>query len=331
MDFYEITKNAPPSFNLDFQRMSNVVADMMTRGTVTRASVKWGQDRNGIFRQVANNRPLIDVQNGAPAYLAEPSGTNLVADGEEPTSGDVTVTTNTYTISFFGAGQVVLSGVHSDTLNGTETEFTAVTVALSAGTLNYALSGDVRFLQIEQYPVRTSFMNTTRSEDAMTVTSATPVIGQQRGAMFVDASWLALWTESTHPTGLKLGVNSVGNRGIVLGVNSSGLRLNTRNAAGSSGINSSYTIGSRIKGYATFDYDGQDPNTTVTDGGQLWVNGSLIGSFDVRVPNTGESLDLISYRGSTSTVVGLAPARFNQTALWNDIPDIDGEEITTIM
>jgi hypothetical protein len=84
------------------------------------------------------------------AGLIEKVRTNLVLNSATLATQDVTVTANAHTVSFFGTGSIVVSGVASGTLVGTgvgdrvELIFTA-----TAGTLNLTVSGTVTNAQLE--------------------------------------------------------------------------------------------------------------------------------------------------------------------------------------
>jgi len=68
-----------------------------------------------------------------------------------------TVTAVAHTISFYGTGSVVLSGVHSATVNGTGTNvLTSLTFTPSAGSLTMTVSGTVTDGQLETGTVATS-------------------------------------------------------------------------------------------------------------------------------------------------------------------------------
>jgi hypothetical protein len=84
------------------------------------------------------------------AGLIEKVRENLVLNSATLATQDVTVTANEHTVSFFGTGSIVVSGVASGTLVGTgvgdrvELIFTA-----TAGTLNLTVSGTVTNAQLE--------------------------------------------------------------------------------------------------------------------------------------------------------------------------------------
>jgi hypothetical protein len=84
------------------------------------------------------------------AGLIESVRTNLLLNSATLATQNVTVTANAHTVSFFGTGSIVVSGVASGTLVGTgvgdrvELIFTA-----TAGTLNLTVSGTVTNAQLE--------------------------------------------------------------------------------------------------------------------------------------------------------------------------------------
>lgn len=88
----------------------------------------------------------------------EESRTRLNTVAAAPTvAEDVTVTAVAHTISFYGTGEVVLSGAAAQTLTGTgDDERVELTLTPTAGTLTLTPSGDVVDLQLEVGSVATS-------------------------------------------------------------------------------------------------------------------------------------------------------------------------------
>jgi hypothetical protein len=129
--------------------------------------------------------------------LIEGACTNLLLNTATPANQDVTVTAQSYTISFYGSGSVTLSGAYSTTLTGsvllgvrTEHTFTP-----SAGTLSIAFSGTVTYPQIETGDHATSYVVSTgtagtRSKDNAYFDGAqlTNWFSQTTGTFYVEFS-----------------------------------------------------------------------------------------------------------------------------------------------
>ncbi len=158
--------------------------------TFARASAAWYWGPNGTLVEADVNEPRFEYDPATKAFLGllcEPARTNLILGSDDPDTQDVTTSAANYAVSFFGTGDVVLSGTASATLNGTgANERTSEVVTASAGTLTVTITGDVRYLNVEQGPYPSSPIITagspvTRSADTATVSLTAPWYTAQEG------------------------------------------------------------------------------------------------------------------------------------------------------
>lgn len=174
------TERVLPRLALDF-----TTATLDPRVTFTRSgNTATVINSSGVIVGVNADIPRFDynpttlVCNG---LLIEESRTNVLLnsliDGTSLATQSVVVTAAARTLSFYGTGQIVLSGAHSATVTGTGAYPTRTTYTFtpSAATLTLTVSGTVQFAQLELGSFATSFIPTTasqvtRSADVATMT-----------------------------------------------------------------------------------------------------------------------------------------------------------------
>jgi hypothetical protein len=141
--------------------------------TVVRATTATRVNASGLIETSALNVPRLDYTNSScPSILVEPQRTNLVFPSATATTQSRTVTATAHTLSFYGTGIVVLSGVAIATLSGTgANDRVTLTFTPTAGTLILTIVGSVINWQLEAGANATSYIPTTTA----TVTRNTDV------------------------------------------------------------------------------------------------------------------------------------------------------------
>ena len=124
---------------------------------------KWVINAAGTLTEVPANTLAFDYSSGRRRLVPEGAATNLFIGSDAPTAAkNITVTAQSYTVSFWGTGSVVLSGVASGTLAGTgASNRVSLTVTATAGTLTVTPSGGVLRIQVEARSIATSYIPTT--------------------------------------------------------------------------------------------------------------------------------------------------------------------------
>jgi hypothetical protein len=151
----------------------------------------------GIVRS-AINEPRFDHATTAPnaclGLLIEESRTNLVFPSDTLTTQTRTVTAVAHTLSFYGTGTVVLSGVATATVTGTGAFPTRTTLTFTptAGSLIMTVTGSVTQAQLEAGSLATSYIPTTsasvvRSRDICDITSIASFYGNGVGTILVSS------------------------------------------------------------------------------------------------------------------------------------------------
>lgn len=182
----------PPAFQLFAPNLA-----LPSGATLARASSGWRLTPAGVLAEITSENPRFDYceNGGLLGVLVEPAATRLNTVCAAPSGAQtVTTTAQTYIVSFYGAGTVVLSGTHAATLTGSGVfpARTNYTFAATAGTLTLTCSGDVQYLQVVAGSVASSPIlgeGSTPARAAETITA--PLSGihfnTAEGAVFVDA------------------------------------------------------------------------------------------------------------------------------------------------
>jgi hypothetical protein len=163
------TERVLPRLALDF-----TTAALDPRITFTRSGdTATVTNSSGVIVAINADLPRFDYNPTTLAplgLLIEESRTNVLLnsliDGTSLTTQSVVVTAAARTLSFYGTGQIVLSGAASATVTGTGAypARTVLTFTPSAGTLTLTVTGTVQFAQLELGSFATSFIPTAASQ-----------------------------------------------------------------------------------------------------------------------------------------------------------------------
>lgn len=196
------TERVLPRMALDF-----TTASLDPRVTFTRATSASNPatyiNSSGVITAAANNQPRFDFDPTTlvcKGLLIEESRTNALLNSDTLSTQSVTVTATARTLSFYGTGQIVLSGAHSATIAGTGTYPTRTTFTFTpaAGTLTLTVTGTVQFAQLESGTFATSFIPTAGA--ALTRNADTAVMTGTNFSDWFNASEGALVVEQTYST-----------------------------------------------------------------------------------------------------------------------------------
>ena len=166
-----------PYVELDFTRMAFDSRVVFTRNT---SASRFKPD--GTIEVVAANVPRIDHDPSTGEVLGlliEAGSMNLLLNSASLSTQTVTTTATTYTLSFYGAGSVTLSGSYAGTLSsaGTWPARATLTFTAAAGSLVVTVSGSVQYAQLEPGGIASSWIQTTtaatsRGNDIARITNA---------------------------------------------------------------------------------------------------------------------------------------------------------------
>jgi hypothetical protein len=161
--------------------------------TWTRASNGTRTNSSGTIETMANNVPRLDYSFGScPGVWVEGQRTNLVFPSDTATTQTRAVTSTAHTLSFYGTGSVVLSGVAIATLSGTgANNRVTLTFTPTSGNLILTVTGTVTNWQLEAGAyastlIPTTTASATRLQDTNVISGISSLIGQTQGVVFFD-------------------------------------------------------------------------------------------------------------------------------------------------
>jgi hypothetical protein len=170
------------SLDLQFAADKTLTARKGPTPTFTRASTATFVGSDGLIQSSALNTARFDhdpVTLACKGLLIEEARTNLVFPSETLTTQTRTVTATAHTLSFYGTGTVVLSGVAIATVTGTGAYPTRTTLTFTptAGSLILTVTGSVTQAQLEAGSFATSYIPTVassvvRSADVCSITGS---------------------------------------------------------------------------------------------------------------------------------------------------------------
>jgi hypothetical protein len=139
------------------------------------------------------NVPRLDYSfSSCPMAIMETQRTNLVFPSATATTQTRAVTSTPHTLSFYGTGTVVLSGVAIATLSGTgANNRVSLTFTPSSGNLILTVTGTVTNWQLEAGAfastlIPTTTATTTRLMDGCFTSGISSLIGQSEGTIFTE-------------------------------------------------------------------------------------------------------------------------------------------------
>lgn len=242
------TERVLPRLALDF-----TTASLDARVTVTRSlNTATRTNASGILEIVNANLPRFDYDPSTLAckgLLIEEARTNLLLnsliDGTNLSTQSVTLSAVAYTLSFYGAGSVAISGGHSATVAGTGNypNRRTYTFTPSAGSTTFTVSGDVKYAQLEAGAFATSYIPTTttsltRNADvvSMTGTNFSSWFNASEGAF---AAWFSSFSSAPGILGDQTAASAV--------LYSSSLDAKTFNGASGLTANGTFTLNAPAK------------------------------------------------------------------------------------
>lgn len=173
------------------------------RCTFTRASAAWRTNSFGVLEAVPSGAPVFDYD---PATLQcmglriWEARTNLLLNSAALATQNVTVTAVPHTLSFYGTGTVVLSGVAAATVVGAGAYPTRTTMTFTptAGTLTLTVTGSVTFANLEIGATASPYIDTagaqaTRAADSCLITTLSPWFNAAEGTIVCEFTQNPTW------------------------------------------------------------------------------------------------------------------------------------------
>lgn len=200
----------------DFTTLSST-STMPTGGSISRAGNAYYFDNTGTLQTAATNVARFDNSwNGsawvAKGLLVEGARTNVFLNSASPATQAITVTAQSYTLSFYGTGTITLSGASTaGPLVGTgANNRVTLTFTPSAGSLTLTLSGTITYPQLEAGSFASSYIvsggsATTRNAETFSLTGYANrlveayYIDEETGANYSGNSALSTGTVTISP------------------------------------------------------------------------------------------------------------------------------------
>jgi hypothetical protein len=248
----------------------NANSKLTNGGTPT----KWVRNSSGVWTSGTDLRTAYSSSSAALGLYSETAATNLFVSPRAPATQGVSVTAQAYTLSFDGTGTITLSGASTaGPLVGTgANDRVSLTFTPSVGTLTLTVSGTMDFVQLETGTISTTFTETTRTQD--NVTLATSLFQIDPGAAHtVVCSFNSLAANApANQNIITLNDNSANNRttffestGGLIGQRVTSAGSSTVSASSASGVGTGGIIAARIapNDYALY-YNGAQITTDAT-------------------------------------------------------------------
>jgi hypothetical protein len=219
-----------PTLLLDFASTKK----LDSRVTFTRSSIATVINEFGVLQVVASGVPRFDhdpVTGESLGLLLEESRTNLLLNSATLVTQNVTVTAVAYSLSFYGAGAVTLSGTTTGTVTGSGAypSRSTLTFTPTAGTLTLTVSGSCTDAQLELGGSITSVIPTTSSQvtraadnAVMTGVNFSSWYRQDEGTFYAES---VLLSKSNNPVILSASDGTTTNRISLVQSSIFGLRL----------------------------------------------------------------------------------------------------------
>jgi hypothetical protein len=198
------------SLDLQFATDKTLTARKGPTPVFTRGSTGTFVGSNGLIQSAAINAARFDhdpLTFACKGLLIEEGRTNLVFPSDTLTTQTRTVTAVAHTLSFYGTGTVVLSGVAIATVTGTGAYPTRTTFTFTptAGSLILTVTGSVTQAQLEAGAFPTSYIPTVaasvvRSADVCSITGSdfTGFYNQSEGTFFAAGDPRATASPATY-------------------------------------------------------------------------------------------------------------------------------------